>query len=119
MLDRIDHVWFWVSDMDRAVAFYRDILGLELERRDDDEWAMFRVGDARLGVHGSAAGSGRPHGGTVAFRVEDLDESKFALELRGVVFDEHVGEVAGLARFATFHDPDGNDVQLIEHYEEH
>jgi hypothetical protein len=31
------------------------------------------------------------------------------------VFDEHVGEVEGYARFALFRDPDGNPVQIIEY----
>ena len=34
---------------------------------------------------------------------------------RGVAFDDYVGEVEGLARFATFRDPDGNPVQIIEY----
>ena len=34
---------------------------------------------------------------------------------RGAVFDEHVGEVEGYARFAMFRDPDGNPVQIIEY----
>jgi predicted enzyme related to lactoylglutathione lyase len=55
----------------------------------------------------------------VVFEVDDLDASRFAMEMRGVVFDEHVGEVDGVARFASFTDPDGNRLQIIEHYEEH
>ena len=53
--------------------------------------------------------------GTVVFRVEDLETARWTLEERGAVFDEHVGEVAGYARFATFRDPDGNAVQIIEY----
>jgi predicted enzyme related to lactoylglutathione lyase len=49
------------------------------------------------------------------FRVEDLDAVRLALEERGVVFEEKVGEVPGYARFATFADPDGNVLQLIEY----
>jgi predicted enzyme related to lactoylglutathione lyase len=32
-----------------------------------------------------------------------------------VDFDGHESEVPGFARFATFHDPDGNPLQLIEY----
>jgi catechol 2,3-dioxygenase-like lactoylglutathione lyase family enzyme len=49
------------------------------------------------------------------FRVEDLDAARRGLEAKGVVFDDRVGEVAGYARFASFPDPDGNTVQLIEY----
>jgi hypothetical protein len=56
-----------------------------------------------------------PGGGTVVLRVGDLDAFKLALERRGVVFDAHVGEVEGRARFASFADPDGNALQIIEY----
>jgi catechol 2,3-dioxygenase-like lactoylglutathione lyase family enzyme len=54
-------------------------------------------------------------GGTAVFEVEDLDVSRRGLEEKGVRFDEQVGEVAGYARFASFPDPDGNTVQIIEY----
>ena len=38
-----------------------------------------------------------------------------ALERRGVAFEEHLGEVPGIARYASFADPDGNSMQLIEY----
>jgi predicted enzyme related to lactoylglutathione lyase len=49
------------------------------------------------------------------FRVDDLDLAKTALEQRGVAFHEHLGEVPGIARYASFDDPDGNSMQLIEY----
>lgn len=118
MFGRVEQVWFWVSDMDRAVAFYTEALGLELANRHGDEWAELEAGPVRLALHGGGNVE-RPPGGTVVFEVEDLDASRFAMELRGAVFDERVGEVEGVARFASFTDPDGNRMQLIEHYGEH
>lgn len=116
MLRRIERVWFWVADMDRALKFYTEALGLELVRRYGDEWAELACEPVRLALHG---GDDREPGGTVAFEVEDLDEARFALELRGVVFEPHAGEVEGVARFVSFADPDGNRLQLIERYGEH
>jgi catechol 2,3-dioxygenase-like lactoylglutathione lyase family enzyme len=112
---RVDHAWFWTHDMDRAVAFYTDVVGLPLLRRDGDDWAEFDAGAVRLGLHGAGERSEPPAGGTVALRVDDLDASKLALEGRGVVFDAYVGEVEGRARFASFLDPDGNALQIIEY----
>ncbi len=111
----VDHVWFWVSDMDRAVAFYGDALGLSLVRRHGDEWSEFEAGPVRIGLHGSAEEKALPHGGTAVFLVGDLDLAKASLEERGVQFEEHLGEVPGLARYASFADPDGNSMQLIEY----
>ncbi len=110
----LDHVYFWTRDMEAAVAFYRDVLGLALLRRDGDAWAELDAGPTRLALHGRAEGP-VPEGGTVVFAVDDLDEAVWALEQRGVRFEERSGEVPGLARFAALRDPDGNRVQLIEY----
>lgn len=103
--------------MDRAVAFYRDVLGLELLRREGDSWAQFDAGAVRFSLHGVIEGRPVSAGGaTAVFEVADLDAARRALEELGVVLDEHVGEVPGYARFASFEDPDANTVQLIEHF---
>jgi CreA protein len=109
----LDHVYYWVRDMDVAVAFYRDVVGLTPIRRAGDEWAEFDAGPVRLALHG--AETPQTGGGTAVFRVEDLDQARLQLEQRGARFDAHVGEVEGSARFATFRDPDGNAVQIIEY----
>jgi catechol 2,3-dioxygenase-like lactoylglutathione lyase family enzyme len=110
----IDHVYYWTRDMDAAVAFYRDVVGFPLVRREGDEWAEFDGGGTvRFALHGTDDDAAAA--GTLVLRVDDLDEARWALESRGVTFDAYVGEVEGFARFATFRDPDRNPVQLIEY----
>ena len=113
----LDHVYYWTADMDRSVAFYRDIVGLTPRRREGDDWAEFEAtGGGRFALHGAVEGHPvQPGGGTAVFKVDDLDAARRGLESQGVVFDDHVGEVEGYARFASFPDPDGNTVQLIEY----
>ena len=43
----VDHVYYWTRDMERALAFYTDVVGLELLRREGDEWAELEA--ARCG----------------------------------------------------------------------
>jgi len=117
-LGGVDHVWFWVTDMDRAVAFYRDALGLELRMRHENAWSEFEAGGIRIGLHGAVGEMPIAHGGTAVFEVRDLDLAKASLEEAGVAFDAHLGEVPGLARYASFEDPDGNSMQLIEYRRE-
>ena len=117
MIDRADLVYFFVSDMDRAVTFYRDVLGLELASRSGDEWAQFVAGSIQLGLHGSGSGGTRA-GGTLAFTVSDLDARKAELASKGVTVG-HEGGGEGLGpRFVEFGDPDGNVLALFE-YEAH
>jgi catechol 2,3-dioxygenase-like lactoylglutathione lyase family enzyme len=112
LLSGLDHVYYWVTDMERAVAFYRDVLGLDLVRREGSNWAVFDAGGLQFALHGAIEVT--PGGATAVFSVEDLEAAMGTLAARGVRF-VHEGEVAGYARFASFPDPDGNTVQLIEY----
>ena len=114
-VSRLDHVYYWVADMERAVAFYRDLLGLDLVRRDGDNWAVFDSGGRMFALHGAVEGRPiSPGGATAVFAVADLDRTRSVLSERGVEFG-HEGDVTGYARFASFKDPDGNTVQIIEY----
>ena len=113
MIGSVDHIYYWTRDMDRAVTFYTDVVGFGLVRREGGEWAELDAGAVRFALHGTDEAASAS--GTVVLRVDDLDEARWALEQRGATFDAYVGEVPGYARFATFRDPDGNPVQIIEY----
>lgn len=111
----LDHVYYMVQDMDRAVRFYQEVLGLPLLRRDDSFWAELDGGPIRLALHGTRDGAAvEPGGAVAAFRVEDLDSTTVALKEQGVEL-AHQGEVEGHGRFALFPDPDGNLIEIIEY----
>lgn len=106
-----------VSDVDRAVAFYRDTLGVPfLFRVPGQPMAFFDLDGVRLylGVPEDEAFRSR---GMLYFRVEDLDAAVETLRGRGVSF---VGEPHLIARMddhdlwmAFFRDPDGNNLALM------
>jgi catechol 2,3-dioxygenase-like lactoylglutathione lyase family enzyme len=115
VVERLDLVFYWVSDLQRAVTFYRDVLGLKLIRQDSATWAEFDAGGHRFALH--SVGDGQPvsgGGATAVFAVGDLDRARSELSVKGVTFT-HEGDVEGYARFASFLDPDGNTIQLIEY----
>jgi predicted enzyme related to lactoylglutathione lyase len=112
----LDHVYFWTGDLDRAVAYYRDVLGLRLLRRQGPSWAEFEAGPARLGLHGVVARPMlRPAGATVVMRVEDLEREMRVLEARGALLSGPAGEIPQTGWFASLLDPDGNTLLLIEY----
>jgi predicted enzyme related to lactoylglutathione lyase len=111
----VDYVYFWTSDMDRAVRFYGQVLGLRLVHQDQSKWAEFDAGPLRLALHAAVEDRAPEPGGTVVFRVDDLDAARAEVEGRGAEFEEPAGEIEGYARFASLRDPDGNRVDLIEY----
>jgi catechol 2,3-dioxygenase-like lactoylglutathione lyase family enzyme len=109
-----------VSDIDKAVEFYGDVLGLGLDVRRDDlpqnREAEFRAGDGTLVVYESV-GAGQSRHTVAGFRVDDIDAAVSSLRERGVAFEEYdlpdlktqngIARVGDL-RAAWARDPDGN-----------
>jgi len=54
MTTRLAYAIHFVADMDRAVAFYRDTLGLPL-RFASPEWSEFATGETTLALHPASA----------------------------------------------------------------
>jgi predicted enzyme related to lactoylglutathione lyase len=112
MVEAIATVWLPVTDMQRALSFYEDTLGLGVEQRED-EWSMVRVGDVGIGLNARESPSG-DGGAVIAFRAdEEIESAVETLKGKGV---EVVGGVTDhpWGRVATFKDPDGNDLQYYE-----
>ncbi|HKP70793.1 MAG TPA: VOC family protein, partial [Pyrinomonadaceae bacterium] len=68
---KLNYVIKYVADMNTAVAFYRDTLGLELRFQSPD-WSEFSTGETTLALH--AANDEHPAGtASIGFRVDDID----------------------------------------------
>ena len=114
MITGVHSTFYWTSDMDAAVAFYKDVLGLDMSARYGEDWSEFKLAGTTVALHGTR-GAAPPHAGaTVVFEVDDLDRTMGTLRERGVEFAGQVIEVPETGRFATFHDPAGNVVQLFQ-----
>lgn len=114
MIDGIATVWLPVSDMDRALRFYAETLGLDVEQQEDD-WSMVTAGSVSIGLNGrDEENSGGEGGAVIAFRPsEDIEEAVEALSAEGVEIAGGVTEHPW-GKVATFLDPDGNELQLYE-----
>ena len=106
-----------MTDLDIAVAFYRDLLGFEEELRPSPAFAMLYSGDLRLllSVPGhSGGGDILPDGSVptpggwnrIALRTGDLDTMVAELRSKGARF--RTGIITGVAvRQVLLHDPAG------------
>ena len=107
---------FGVSDLDRSIAWYRDVLGFTLLYRSEDiGWCELSTAVQKVNVGLSerreAGGAG---GATLTFGVTDLEAAKAALDERGVRQDGDIMEIPGLVRLLTFFDPDDNALMFYQ-----
>ncbi len=108
----------FVSDMDRAVTFYTDILGLALEYRAGNHWAqVMTTSGLRLGLHPQSPNGPKPGSRgaiSVGFDVKQPLEGLVGdLTAKGVRFEGPIKEDKAV-RLAHFADPDGNELYLCE-----
>ena len=100
------------ADMNRAVAFYRDVFSLEV-RLVSEWWSELAYGDAIVALHGGHDGSPQPSG--LSFQFESVIDAARRIEKAGgriLTFPAiRPGEpiLLGLIR-----DPEGNELSITE-----
>ena len=110
---RFDCVFYYVSDLDRAIAFYTSSLGFQLSSRD--AVARFLVD----GVLVELVPTSDPHllsgrgNARLAVAVEDLEAAIQGLRAKGLVVSE--AKQVSNGQLASLNDPDGNEVVLWQY----
>jgi predicted enzyme related to lactoylglutathione lyase len=104
-----DCVFYYVNNLETAVAFYRNVLGLKLTSRDivarfDVDGVLFEL-VPNPGPEEAERGNGNAR---LVLKVEDIDEAVDFLGGQSVPVT-HIQKVEN-GRLAKFKDPDGNEV---------
>ncbi len=108
----VDYILYYVSDYKRAVAFYRDILGLKLTEEYKGYGGEFDAGTTTLAILAINAGKNVSKGGAiVALAVDDVTKSIKYLKTKKVKIIEEPRETE-VCFTATIADPDGNKIKL-------
>jgi len=118
---RIGHVHLRVADLDRAITFYRDVMGFELQQKFADQAAFLSAGGYHhhlgLNTWGSRGGTPPPPGHTGLFHTAFLypDRPALANTLQRVI-DAGVQITGaadhGVSEAVYFDDPDGNGIEI-------
>lgn len=112
-IKRLQNAYYVTRDMDRAVAFYRDALGLTTKFQDGARWAQFDAGGVNFSLSSPEEAAAGAMGAVVIFEVDDLDSARAGLEAHGAsVLDTR--DMGSHGRALTFRDLDGNIVQLFQ-----
>ena len=117
----IGHVHLKVADIERSLAFYRDVLGFELQQRMGEEAAFLSSGGYHhhIGLNTWQSRGGSPpspgHTGLFHFAIRYPDRAALADALRRLVNAGHPLSGAsdhGVSEALYLADPDGNGIEL-------
>jgi predicted enzyme related to lactoylglutathione lyase len=118
MITGTDFVTVPTEDLDAAVAFYGDTLGLHRSvHMPERGFAEFETGNLTLSViMPSKMGMERyVSNNTIALRVDDMEDARARLEASGVTFAGDTMDT-GVCHMAFFRDPHGNPLMLHHRY---
>jgi len=109
---KLNYVIEFVADMDRAVKFYRDLLGLPL-RFQSPGWSEFSTGETSLGLH--PASENNPAGRVeLGFNVANLESFHQEMTAKGVRFSMPPTKQDFGATLAQFLDSEGGRCSVAE-----
>lgn len=115
IIRKLGQVGLPVRNLERAILFYRDILGLPYIW-SDAHMAFFEVADTRLIISIPESPVVDHPGSVLYFDVANIDEAVVILGTRGVVFNDaphHIGNLGDIAVWMTFfHDTEDNLLAL-------
>ena len=110
MIKDVAFIAYAVRDVSKAVAFYRDVVGLEPGESFSEEYVEFNVGSTAFAVDSSPAGYEPGTCSGVAFEVDDVATARERLVANKVTVTEVYDFPNCSACFAK--DPDGNNFAL-------
>ena len=116
-LRNIGQIAISVSELEKAVAFYRDSLGLKHLFSAPPGLAFFEAGDVRLMLTRPERADSERFTCAIYFKVADIQAARDALASRGVTFDAEPHLIARMPDhelwMAFFRDPDRNLLALM------
>lgn len=116
-LSEIGQIAVTVEDLERATAFYRDVLGIPFLFSAPPGMAFFDCAGIRLLLGEPELAEGKRHSSVLYFRVPDIHEAHRVLAERGVEFvnEPHLVHRADTYELwlAELHDSEGNTHALM------
>ncbi len=116
MITGVIGVTFWTDGLERMFNFYNDVLRLPLHSRHED-FIAFELGEVRfnIGRHSQVSGQSKDQFRFMAhLGVDDIQAESRRLAEAGVEFIRQPEQESWGGWVATFKDPDGNVLQLLQ-----
>jgi predicted enzyme related to lactoylglutathione lyase len=108
---KIKNVFYPVRNMDRAVRFYSEALGLKAKFRDGEKWTQFHAGDGYLSL-ASLDEAGVAEGAVAILEVENADAVAEIVTRAGATLLSR-RDMGSHGLTVAFKDTEGNVLQLF------
>ena len=137
MIKAIDHIGIITNDLQQSVEFYTDVLGFsisaKIEMDDVGLSAIFvekngskielmgyrdEIPKRSEGIEIKLGGNPIPINDHITFSVDDIEATVTDLKEKGVTFSLEPVQLEGGMKLASFKDPDGVLIELVEHPEQ-
>jgi len=135
MIKAIDHIGIMTNDLEKSVKFYTDVLGFSIATKMEMaeaglsvvfvenagckiELMEYRGKNApkrSKGVEIAIGGNLLPINDHISFSVDNIENTVTEFKEKGVIFNLEPMELEGGLKLASFKDPDGVLIELIEH----
>ncbi len=116
-LNQIGQIAVPVRDLDRAVSFYRDVLGMTFLFEAPPQLAFFDCGGVRLMLDVPEDAAFQGHSSVLYYKVPDMQQTHQELMAKGVAFVQDPQLIAKMPDhdlwMAFFQDPEGNLLGLM------
>ncbi len=132
MIKMIDHIGIMTDDLQKSVEFYTDVLGFSVSMKMEMDEAGFSVvfvekdgskiefmkhKDTPKRSEGVEIKMGElsiPINDHISFSVDDMEAVVTELKKKGVIFDLEPIQLEGGMKLASFRDPTGVMIELVE-----
>ncbi len=135
MIKTIDHIGIMTNDLQKSVEFYTDVLGFSVSSRiemaevglsavfvEKDgskielmEYRGKNVPKRSKGIEIKVGGDLIPLNDHITFSVDDIEATVTQIKEKGFVFHLEPIQLEGGMKLASFKDPDGVLIELVEH----
>ncbi len=135
MIKTIDHIGIMVNDLQKSLEFYTDLLGFSVSRQIEMEEAGLsavfvekegsrielmkckgkNVPKRSKDIGIEVGGNSIPMNDHITLSVDDIETTVTRIKEKGFVFHLEPIQLEGGMKLASFKDPDGVLIELVEH----
>lgn len=109
---KLDSAVFYSNDINKAIDFYKNIIGLEVDYIQRKKYASFKFENGRLGIKQRKEEREVPGSQTIFVEADNIEEKYSSLKEKEVSFYKEITKEDWGTNFSLL-DPDGNKIQFV------